>query len=122
MPSNSGSLVLAPGTPLATEVGIRIIRVAHDAAGRKVLDADDSDFAPHTVQDAGAPQPFLHFGFPLASGADVRDTLSCAAVHIRRAQPGACRTRALRLPYAGFPGACQGRVRQAVCLITGLGL
>jgi catechol 2,3-dioxygenase-like lactoylglutathione lyase family enzyme len=40
-----------------------------------IRNGDGFDLALHAGQDAGPPQPFLHFGFRLASGADVRAAL-----------------------------------------------
>jgi catechol 2,3-dioxygenase-like lactoylglutathione lyase family enzyme len=40
-----------------------------------IRNADGFDLALHATQDVGTPQPFLHFGFRLASGADVREAL-----------------------------------------------
>jgi catechol 2,3-dioxygenase-like lactoylglutathione lyase family enzyme len=40
-----------------------------------IRNADDFDLALHATQDIGTPQPFLHFGFRLATGPDVRDAL-----------------------------------------------
>lgn len=40
-----------------------------------IRNGDGFDLALHAAQDIGAPQPFLHFGFRLASGADVRAAL-----------------------------------------------
>lgn len=40
-----------------------------------IRNGDGFDLALHAGQDVGTPQPFLHFGFRLASGADVRAAL-----------------------------------------------
>jgi catechol 2,3-dioxygenase-like lactoylglutathione lyase family enzyme len=40
-----------------------------------IRNADGFDLALHEGQDPGLPQPFMHFGFHLASGAEVREVL-----------------------------------------------
>ena len=40
-----------------------------------IRNADGFDLALHAGQDPGPPQPFMHFGFHLASGGDVRVVL-----------------------------------------------
>ena len=40
-----------------------------------IRNGDGFDLALHAGPDAGSPQPFLHFGFRLASGAQVRAVL-----------------------------------------------
>lgn len=40
-----------------------------------IRNEDGFDLALHAVQDAGHPQPFLHFGFRLASASEVTATL-----------------------------------------------
>jgi catechol 2,3-dioxygenase-like lactoylglutathione lyase family enzyme len=40
-----------------------------------IRNGDGFDLALHAGQDVGTPQPFLHFGFRLARGADVRAAL-----------------------------------------------
>jgi catechol 2,3-dioxygenase-like lactoylglutathione lyase family enzyme len=41
-----------------------------------IRNADGFDLALHATQDTGVPQPFLHFGFRLAAGDDVRTALA----------------------------------------------
>jgi catechol 2,3-dioxygenase-like lactoylglutathione lyase family enzyme len=41
-----------------------------------IRNADGFDLALHGTPDVGAPQPFLHFGFRLAIGQDVRAALA----------------------------------------------
>jgi catechol 2,3-dioxygenase-like lactoylglutathione lyase family enzyme len=41
-----------------------------------IRNADGFDLALHATKDVGAPQPFLHFGFRLAAGVDVRAALA----------------------------------------------
>jgi catechol 2,3-dioxygenase-like lactoylglutathione lyase family enzyme len=53
-----------PGTAQRYDDGTVIIR-----------NADGFDLALHESQEVCSPQPFLHFGFRLARGADVRDVL-----------------------------------------------
>ena len=40
-----------------------------------IRNADGFDLALHATHDTGTPQPFLHFGFRLDAGADVRAAL-----------------------------------------------
>jgi len=41
-----------------------------------IRNGDGFDLALHATPDTGAPQPFLHFGFRLAGGGDVRAALA----------------------------------------------
>lgn len=41
-----------------------------------IRNADGFDLALHATQDVGIPQPFLHFGFRVATGEDVRAALA----------------------------------------------
>jgi catechol 2,3-dioxygenase-like lactoylglutathione lyase family enzyme len=41
-----------------------------------IRNSDGFDLALHAVPDAGRPQPFLHFGFRMANGAEVSAVLS----------------------------------------------